>query len=72
MLDVIIKKKVFGDVVSHVSFIEFQKRGLPHIHLLIILKHNYKLLTGDAVDRYTSDENPDPDLKPFLHNLQIL
>ena len=58
---------MFGDVLSYVSVIEFQKRGLPHIHLLIILKHNSKLLTADAVDRYISAEIPDPDLQPLLH-----
>ena len=31
-----LKGKVFGDVVAHVYVVEFQKRGLPHAHLLII------------------------------------
>jgi Helitron helicase-like domain at N-terminus len=29
--------KVFGRVAAHVYVIEFQKRGLPHMHLLATL-----------------------------------
>ena len=47
-------------------YIEFQKKGLPHIHLLIILKHNSKLLTADAVDRNLSAEILDSDMQPFF------
>ena len=36
--DQIFKKEIFGIVVAHVFVVEFQKRGLPHIHLLLILK----------------------------------
>src|SRR5262249_34988738 len=31
------KKGVLGKVVAHVHVIEFQKRGLPHAHILMIL-----------------------------------
>ena len=33
-----IKDGLFGDVQGYVFTIEFQKWGLPHIHLLIFLK----------------------------------
>ena len=36
--DEIFKKEIFGIFVAHVFVVEFQKRGLPHIHLLLILK----------------------------------
>ena len=50
------------------TLIDFQKKATSqHIHLLIILKQNSKLLTADAVDRYILAEIPDPDLQPFLH-----
>ena len=40
----IFKKEIFGIVVAHVFVVEFQKRGQPHIHLLLKLKegHNIK------------------------------
>ncbi len=34
----LMKDEVFGLTVAHIHVIEFQKRGLPHTHILIILK----------------------------------
>ena len=31
-------KTFFGRAVAHISVIEFQKRGLPHAHILIIVE----------------------------------
>jgi hypothetical protein len=45
-----------GVSVAHIFTIEFQKRGLPHIHLIIFLHHNSKLRTADDVDSYTQSE----------------
>jgi len=36
LIDIIIRQKFFSEVLAYVYMIEFQKRGLPHIHLLII------------------------------------
>ena len=38
LLDKLLKEHVLGKVVSYSWVIEFQKRGLPHAHLLIILR----------------------------------
>ena len=35
---------VFGKVVAHMHVIEFQKRGLPHAHILIILSDDDRVL----------------------------
>ena len=35
LIDLIVKQKMFGDVLAYVYVVEFQKRGLPHIHMLI-------------------------------------
>ena len=40
---------------------KFQKRGLPHCHMLIILRGEDKLHTRDDIDRLISAEIPDPD-----------
>jgi len=34
--DLLIKKKYFGEVVAYVHVTEFEKRGLPHEHILLI------------------------------------
>ena len=30
-------KEIFEKVISHIHVIEFQKKGLPHAHILMIL-----------------------------------
>lgn len=69
--DLLFKKKLFGEVAAHVHVIEFQKRGLPHAHFLIILKSNYKITNPDQYDMIISAEIPDKDKYPMLHSLVI-
>ena len=38
-------KKIFGDNVAHVFTVEFQKRGLPHMHALFFLRGEDKIRT---------------------------
>lgn len=42
LLDLIVKKDFFGKLRGRVHVIEFQKRGLPHAHLLFILDDDSK------------------------------
>lgn len=37
LLEDIVKNRIFGKVTAYLYSIEFQKRGLPHCHMLIIL-----------------------------------
>ncbi|XP_026459112.1 uncharacterized protein LOC113359744 [Papaver somniferum] len=60
------EKKVFGTVVAHVYTIEFQKRGLPHMHALIFLKDSEKIRTTDMVDKFISAEFPNEINDPIL------
>ena len=69
--DLLIKRKYFGVVAAYVHVIEFQKRGLPHEHFLLIMKLGSKLTTADAYDRVISAEIPDKDRYPELHDLVI-
>ncbi|XP_008184153.1 uncharacterized protein LOC103309719 [Acyrthosiphon pisum] len=48
--------RMFGYVYT----IEFQKRGLSHAHILIILDEDSKLLTADDVDSVVCAYLPDP------------
>ncbi|KAL6508488.1 hypothetical protein OROHE_021621 [Orobanche hederae] len=65
--DEIVKKKLLGEVAAYLYVIEFQKRGLPHAHWIIILKPHFKIVSSAAYDRFVSAELPDIDLHPHLH-----
>src|SRR2546421_13111773 len=58
---------VLGKVVSHIHVIEFQKRGLPHAHLLIILDEENKPRNPDDFDTIVSAEIPDQIKFPLLY-----
>ena len=53
-----IKDGLFGKTAAMVHIIEFQKRGLPHMHLLIFLDPAYKI--QDASDVECGDRAPSP------------
>ncbi|KAG5537863.1 hypothetical protein RHGRI_025085 [Rhododendron griersonianum] len=55
----IVKNQLFGPVAAYTFVVEFQKRGLPHMHMLIILKKLFKLDTIDKIDAFISAEIPD-------------
>lgn len=44
--------------------IEFQKRGLPHVHMLIWLDSSSKNNLIANVDKFVSAEIPDPEVDP--------
>ena len=48
---------------------EFQKRGLPHIHLLVIVEEADKPRTPDIVDRCVTADVPDRDQDLELDHL---
>jgi len=64
LLKDIIKHGVLGKVVADIHSIEFQKRGLPHMHLLIFLDEADKIHTAEQVDNIVSAQLPDPELQP--------
>ncbi|PIA49665.1 hypothetical protein AQUCO_01300438v1 [Aquilegia coerulea] len=66
IMDEIEKKEIFDRVVAKVYIIEFQKRGLPHMHALLFLHREDKIRTADQVDKFVSAEFPDPIKHPVL------
>ena len=69
LVDDIMKKNIFGKAVSYVYTIEYQKRGLPHMHLLLILDRSSHLSTAERVDAHVCSEFPDPSTDPDLYEL---
>lgn len=45
--------------------VEFQKRGLPHVHMLIWLDGVSKQYLKNNVDKFVSAEIPDPEKDPL-------
>lgn len=69
--DQLFKKEIFGKAAAQVHVIEFQKRGLPHAHMLIILKPDYKITSPDQFDKFVCAELPDKDRYPHLYELVV-
>eukprot|EP00973_Karenia_brevis_P040750 5639771-Karenia_brevis.AAC.1 len=63
----LVKGGVMGRAVAHTWAVEFQKRGLPHAHILIILQEGDKPLTPADVDCLVCAELPDPKVQPELY-----
>lgn len=60
-------RHIFGELKAYVYRIEWQARGLPHAHMLLILDH--KIMTPAQIDAIVSAEMPDPVAAPALHSL---
>jgi len=56
LLKEIVVRQRFGRVVAHICVVEFQKRGLPHAHILVVLAREYKPMTADLFDKFTCAE----------------
>ena len=60
------EKGIFGRVKAHIYVIEFQKRGLPHAHILMMLHDADTLHTVEQIDLAVSAEIPDREVDPQL------
>ncbi|XP_058755824.1 uncharacterized protein LOC131629044 [Vicia villosa] len=69
LMDDITKHHVVGKVIAYMYTIEFQKRGLPHAHILIFLHPQSKYPTPSDIDKIISAEIPDPTVHPNLYKL---
>eukprot|EP00794_Sanderia_malayensis_P020758 gene20758-biopygen17140 len=59
----------FGKVIPHVYTVEFQKRGLPHTHMILSLTDEDKPRTPEHVGCIISAEIPDQDTDVCEHNI---
>ncbi|XP_020999390.2 uncharacterized protein LOC110281460 [Arachis duranensis] len=64
----VITKGVLGKVKSYIYVTEFQKRGLPHVHILLILENNDKLIDPEHYDSLVRAEIPSKEVEPHLHD----
>ena len=51
--------------------IEFQKRGLPHAHIVLFLDWDDKISNATDIDKFISTELPNMDKDPLLYVLVI-
>lgn len=65
--DDLVTRKLFGEVAAYVYAIEYQKRGLPHVHWIIILQDHHKLLSPSIYDEFICAELPSGE-HPFLRS----
>jgi len=63
------KNGVFGRSVAHLRVVEFQKRGLPHAHILLILEKPDAPQSPDDWGQFVQAELPDEKLHPTLFGL---
>ena len=54
-----ISSGVLGDANAYLYVIEFQKRGLPHAHIIVFLKPDAKLRSPEDIDSLMSSEFPE-------------
>ena len=66
-----VMNRVFGHIKAYVYTIEFQKRGLPHAHMLFILADDCKINTAEKIDRFICAEIPDRNHEPELYETVI-
>ncbi|OWY97223.1 Helitron helicase [Phytophthora megakarya] len=62
---------VFGIQAARVHVVEYQKRGLPHAHILLILRPVDKPVSAEDVDNLVWAELPDKDKYPELYETVI-
>lgn len=67
-LDITIKKEIFNKVNCYSLSVEWQKRGLPHCHILIWLETKIR---PDEIDLIISAELPDKNIDPILHEMVL-
>ncbi|XP_044005848.1 uncharacterized protein LOC122850854 [Aphidius gifuensis] len=65
----IVKENLFGEIQAYVYAVEYQKRGLLHVHALFTLKQNSKITTATIVDEYISAEIPDQTGNINIYNI---
>ncbi|OMO52744.1 DNA helicase PIF1, ATP-dependent [Corchorus olitorius] len=64
LIEYLTKNEHFGPAKAVAYSVEFQKRGLPHVHILLWLEHSSAFRNSTTIDKYISAEIPDPSIDP--------
>lgn len=68
LIDFIVKQRVFGETCAWMYSVEWQKRGLPHAHILIWLVEKIR---PNEIDDVICAEIPDSETDPELYEIVI-
>ncbi|XP_043259365.1 uncharacterized protein LOC122403185 [Colletes gigas] len=68
LMGFITKQRVFGDVRCWMYSVEWQKRGLPHAHILLWFVEKIR---PDEIDAVICAEIPDPEIDQELYDIVI-
>lgn len=66
LMDFVVKYHIFGDVRCWMYTVEWQKRGLPHAHILLWMVEKIR---PDEIDAIICAEIPDPEADPQLYEV---
>ncbi|KAK1395279.1 hypothetical protein POM88_014335 [Heracleum sosnowskyi] len=69
LIDLIKNKNYFGRCIGVMHIIEFQKRGLPHVYMLVWLHPNDRPKRVEHVDQIVSAEIPDKEIDPVAYEV---
>ena len=64
-----IENGALGTFEAGVHVIEYQKRGLPHCHMLVWVANDCKPRTAGNLDLIVNAQLPDPDTQPEIYNM---
>ena len=67
----LVKGDLLGKHIAHLAVVEWQKRGLPHVHILLIVADSDDLQTAEDVDNVISAELPLDPNEPGLSNEEV-
>lgn len=71
LLKELVECGVLGKVIAYVYTIEFQKRGLPHAHILLTLAAEDKFTSAEKIDHHVSAEIPSEETNPRLREIVL-
>jgi hypothetical protein len=69
LLEDLIKNQVLGEVIAYTAMKEDQKRGLPHVHILLIMAEADRPREPKDIDEVVSAEVPDKATNPQLYDI---